>query len=287
MEQFNIDGNVQFVVSRERRTRKVTVVQDAGATADYPEGLLLQIDEDGKFEPAESGDKALCALVHPIPKALVIAGDVIADVVYYVGVGKQKIMFSNESLRITENFIQSALKNKVDIKSMTGDVAVRISELAMAGTLTNTQYTEADIDITGLTFKVKYTDGTEKSVDAQYIDISPSAWGDEAGTQTATLSYTEDGYTVFASLEATVVLDVPASLAVSGDWTNTQTHETAVDPTGLTFTATYLSGKTADVTADVTVSPATWGETVGEQTATFSYTEGEVTVSVDKTATVE
>ena len=134
----------------------------------------------------------------------------------------------------------------------------------------------------GLTFTVKYTDGDTKTVSA----TAEEDWGSEAGEQTAVFSYTEGGVTVTAENEATVVLDVPASLAVSGDWTNEQKVSTTVDPTGLTFTATYLSGKTADVTADVTVSPASWGETAGEQTATFSYTEGDVTVTVDKAATV-
>ena len=284
MQTFDIDGNKQFVISRERRTRKVTVKQNAGATKDYPSGLLLALDNN-KFVPATTN--ALCALVDSIPKADIIAGDVVAEVVYYAGVGKEKIMFSNEAIRITEKFIESTIENKLDIKSQTGDVVVKIAELVISGELTNTQYTEDDVDLTGLTFKVKYTDGTEKEIDDSEIVSAPSQWSDEAGDQTAVLSYTEDGYTVSAELEATVVLNTLVSLAVSGDWTNAQVHETAVDPTGLIFSAVYLSGDSEDVTADVTVSPETWGETVGEQTATFSYTEGEVTVSVEKTATVE
>lgn len=56
--------------------------------------------------------------------------------------------------------------------------------------------------------------------------------------------------------------------------------------TGLTFTATDTGGNTKDVTGDVTVSPTKWGETPGSQTATFSYTEGGVTVTTTKAATV-
>lgn len=286
MENFDIGANVQFVISRERRTRKVTLKQSA-TLIDYPEGLLLAIDSDGKFSPVGEGDEALCALVKSVPKTALNAGDVVADVVYYVGVGKNKIMFSNEDIRITEKFIVATLKNKVDIKNESGDVAVKVAELIVEGTLTNTAYTEDAVDITGLDLSVKYTDGTTKALDSDDVTVSPATWGEDAGTQELAISYTEDGYTVSATIEVEVELDVPSSLAVSGDWTNTQTHETAVDPTGLTFTATYLSGKEVDVTEDVTVSPETWGETVGEQTATFSYTEGEVTVSVTKTATVD
>ena len=59
-----------------------------------------------------------------------------------------------------------------------------------------------------------------------------------------------------------------------------------MDPTGLTFTATYTGGATKDVTSDVTVSPTKWGETPGSQTATFSYTEGGLTKTTTKSATV-
>lgn len=59
-----------------------------------------------------------------------------------------------------------------------------------------------------------------------------------------------------------------------------------MDLTGLTLTVTYESGDTADVTDQVTVSPAQWGETPGSQTATFSYTEGGVTKTTTKSATV-
>ena len=59
-----------------------------------------------------------------------------------------------------------------------------------------------------------------------------------------------------------------------------------MDLTGLTLTVTYESGDTADVTDQVTVSPAQWGDTPGSQTATFSYTEGGVTKTTTKSATV-
>lgn len=59
-----------------------------------------------------------------------------------------------------------------------------------------------------------------------------------------------------------------------------------MDATGLTFTATYENGDTADVTDKVTVSPAKWNATPGSQTATFSYTENGVTKTCTKAATV-
>ena len=75
-------------------------------------------------------------------------------------------------------------------------------------------------------------------------------------------------------------------MTCTGSWDAAQVAGEAVDPTGLTFTASYVGGTTKDVTADVTVSPANWGGTPGSQTATFSYTEGGRTVTTTKAATV-
>ena len=59
-----------------------------------------------------------------------------------------------------------------------------------------------------------------------------------------------------------------------------------MDPTGLTFTVTYQDSSTKDVTSDVTVSPTAWSATPGSQTATFSYSEGGLTKTTTKAATV-
>jgi len=60
-------------------------------------------------------------------------------------------------------------------------------------------------------------------------------------------------------------------LSCSGDWDVTQVAGEDVDPTGLIFTATDEDGDTSDVTDDVTWTPEKWGDTAGEQTATFTY----------------
>lgn len=77
----------------------------------------------------------------------------------------------------------------------------------------------------------------------------------------------------------------PISLTISGNWSNTQYIGDPVDYTGLTFTASYEGGATATV-LPTSVSPANWGNTIGIQTATFSYTESGITVSATKTANV-
>ena len=75
-------------------------------------------------------------------------------------------------------------------------------------------------------------------------------------------------------------------MTCTGSWDAPQVAGETVDPTGLTFTVTYTGGGTKDVTSDVMVSPATWGDAPGSQTATFSYTEGGTTVTTTKAATV-
>ena len=75
-------------------------------------------------------------------------------------------------------------------------------------------------------------------------------------------------------------------MTCTGSWDAPQVTGEDVDLTGLTLTVTYENGDTADVTDQVTVSPAQWGDTPGSQTATFSYTEGGVTKTTTKSATV-
>lgn len=283
MQTFDIEPNKTFVASRTRGTRRAVIKQDVGASADYPEGLLLAVDSDGKLFPSDESHIAVCALIAPIAKLDIVAGDVETSVVYLVGVGKPCVSESNPDLRITEAYITEAEKNGLDIKKISPDKEVYPVSMAITGSWANTQYTEQPVDPTGLTFKVTYSDN---GVETVVPTFSPETWGDTAGEQTATFSYTEAGITVSAEKEATVVLDVPSSLAITGTLTNAQTVSTAPDITGLTATATYLSGKTANVTADVTVSPALYGETAGTETLTLSYTEGGATVSDSMEVTV-
>ena len=283
MQTFNIEPTKTFVTSPTRGTRNAIVKKDVGATADYPEGLLLAVGSDGKLVPSDEQHIAVCALIAPIAKTSINASDVEASVVYLVGLGKPKMTESNPDLRITEAYIEKAQENGLDIKKNIPDTEVVPVRLIIGGSWTNTQYTERPVDPTGLTFKVEYADGGIETVTTTF---TPSSWSETAGEQTATFSYSEAGVTVSAEKKATVVFDAPASLAVTGSWTNTQYTEQDVDSTGLTFKAIHLSGKETTVTSDVTVSPTAWGASAGEQTATFTYTEGGVSVTVTKDATV-
>ena len=66
---------------------------------------------------------------------------------------------------------------------------------------------------------------------------------------------------------------------------NPQYVATSVDTTDMVFEAEYSDGNT-EVVSPTGLIPTTWGDTVGTQTATFSYTEDEVTVTCDVEANV-
>ena len=61
---------------------------------------------------------------------------------------------------------------------------------------------------------------------------------------------------------------------------------TTVDPTGLSFTVTKIDGTTESVSPQ-TLTPTTWGDTVGTQTCTFTYSDGYDSVSCEVEANVQ
>lgn len=72
-----------------------------------------------------------------------------------------------------------------------------------------------------------------------------------------------------------------------GSWESTQYTGEDVDPTGLTFTATYEDGTTEDVAHNkLEIEPEKWADTEGEQEAEFKYTKKTVTKSAKKKANV-
>ena len=157
--------------------------------------------------------------------------------------------------------------------------------LEVEGDWTNKQVRYRIPDPEGLSFKAIYKNGNTAYVGAQLV--SPEAWPD-TGLQTATFSYTENDITIYGTRSIGIEL-LPVSLSVSGNWTNYQYAGLAPDPTGLTFTVTYDDDSTATFQG-LSVIPTIWGNTVGTQTATFSYSQvvgnKTVTVSVTKNATV-
>lgn len=102
-----------------------------------------------------------------------------------------------------------------------------------------------------MTFTAHFEDGTSASVSPQAH--TPSVWGETAGTQTCTFTYTdaESGESQSCAVEATVIQTALSSITVTGT-PATQRAFTAIDTTGLTVTANYNNGTHADVTSDAT-----------------------------------
>lgn len=104
------------------------------------------------------------------------------------------------------------------------------------------------VDPTGLSFTVTKIDGTTASVSPQ--TLTPTTWGDTAGTQTCTFTYS-DGYdSVSCEVEATVLAVVATGITVSGT-PATQRAFTATNATGLTVTASYNDGHSENVTSEI------------------------------------
>lgn len=148
------------------------------------------------------------------------------------------------------------------------------------------------VDPTGLSFTVTKKDGTTASVSPQ--TLTPTTWGDTAGTQTCTFTYT-DGYdSVSCEVEATVEEPVVVELdhiEISGDFTNNQIRGTAPDLTGLTVKAVYTDESEQTLTdSDYEVSPAVWPmgnpDNLAQARVTLSYTDGEVTKTAYKQPTL-
>ena len=96
------------------------------------------------------------------------------------------------------------------------------------------QYVAGAVDTTGMEFIASYDDGTDAPVSPQ--SLSPTTWGDEAGTQTCTFSYTEGEITETCEVEAVITYRGHAGYPqVSGSVTNEQTQWTAADLTGITI----------------------------------------------------
>lgn len=79
-----------------------------------------------------------------------------------------------------------------------------ITSLTVGGQWDYIQYTDTDVDITGLELIATFSNGGTRNVTG-FTTVSPSIWESTAGTQTATFTYTYDGVTVSATKTASVV----------------------------------------------------------------------------------
>lgn len=171
-----------------------------------------------------------------------------------------------------------------DVQKSEDQDTVEPEILDVIGDWESTCFVGQPVDISDLSFKVFYSDGSS-SYDV-IPSYNPTIWGNVEGEQTVTFSYTEDGITLTATKSA-MVIAILTSLEVSGNWEKIQRIGFAPDLTGLTFTATFNNGTQRVIpNSNIVVSPAIWSDTIGTQTATFSYTYSGVTATTTKDADV-
>ena len=163
--------------------------------------------------------------------------------------------------------------------TVTGTKDAGIETIPTSLTITGSpgpQFINESFNPAGMTFTVTYNDGQTATVNN--IPTTPNIFS-TLGDQVVIFSYSENSVQVTAQAICTVYKRLK-SLTYSGTW-GTQRENTAVNTSGITFTATYMDDTSKTVTPDV--SPAKWATNNGQQTATFSYTENGVTVSATKT----
>ena len=154
------------------------------------------------------------------------------------------------------------------------------AEIEVLGQLENVQLVGEAPDLTGLSFNVIYQ---KKQIDP---GVSPSQYS-TTGQQNITLSYTENGVTIFRQIPVDVQR-IPVSLAITGDWSNPQYWGEAPDLTGLVFTANFSDGESFTIPHnEIIFSPSKWAFYEGTQVATFSYTYEGVTQTATKNAPVK
>ncbi len=147
-----------------------------------------------------------------------------------------------------------------------------------------TEYEVGDtFDPEGMVVTASYDKEDPKEVALNKLTFTPELFS-EAGDQTVTVSYTENGVTKEAELQVTVTEKtvVPEVTLESIKLTPPQKLEYTVgedlDLTGMVVTAVYSNGDEKDVTADAVLSDFNKDEE-GVQTIQVSYTENDVTAT--------
>ena len=146
-----------------------------------------------------------------------------------------------------------------------------------------TEYEVGDaFDPSGMVVTASYDKKDSQEIDLDKLTFTPDVFN-EAGDQTVTVSYTENGVTKEAELpvtvtEKTVVPEVTLeSIKVTPPQKLEYTAGEELDTTGMTVTAVYSNGDEKDVTAEAEIAGYN-KDLEGAQKIEVSYTEGDVTV---------
>lgn len=136
--------------------------------------------------------------------------------------------------------------------------------------------------------KIEFTTGGNNTWNAPTVDsgtLTEKTWEGEAESVVFTLS---SGNCFISKATVTLEAIVPqvlSSITLGGDYPTTFHVGDTFSSEGITVTATYESGKTADVTEEANFSGYDM-QTVGQQTVTVSYTEGDIVATATYDITV-
>ena len=175
----------------------------------------------------------------------------------------------------------------------TASVNVTVSEKAeepavLTGIEITTQPSKTEYEVgdafepEGMVVTASYDKKDPQAVDPDKLTFTPEVFS-EAGEQTVTVSYTEDGITMEAKLQVTVTEKTVEpevtleSIKVTPPQKLEYTAGQELDLTGMTVTAVYSDGEEKDVTAQAVVSRFD-KDLEGTQQIEVSYTENDVTV---------
>lgn len=181
------------------------------------------------------------------------------------------------TITYTENDITRTQEQSITVNQKTLN-NIRISALP-----SKTTYVEGqNFDATGMKVVAIYNNESEKEITDYTITDGKNLTVDKT---TITVSYTENNVTKTATQSITVSKKVLNAIAITTKPNKTEyIEEQNFDTTGMKVTATYNDGTSEEVT-NYTVTDGN-KLAVGKTTVTVSYTENELTKTVDQAITV-
>ena len=155
---------------------------------------------------------------------------------------------------------------------------------------TKTSYTAGEaLDLTGLSVKVKFSDGTEQDVTSECTFSPSNGTVLYEDTSEVVVSWNYGGAATYTTKQLIIVKRVLTGIAITTAPTKTTYYKgDSLDLSGMVVTATFNSGATEEVTSLCTSSPAADSalSSYGTVTVTVTYTENGVTKTATTNVTV-
>ncbi|MBR0413457.1 MAG: bacterial Ig-like domain-containing protein [Clostridia bacterium] len=199
------------------------------------------------------------------------------------------IVFGYSSTRLGSQNVSVMYKSAKNT-TLSGSFTVTVSNYESALSIvtapdkTNYYYGE-DLDLTGLSANLVMANGATQAAESSALSIA--AFNPQRlGRQTVTVNYTNVKGEVLSDTFTVMVSNYPTALTLSGDYPTEFTQGDSFESTGLKALAQYADGSRHDVSTAVTFSGYDM-ESIGTQTVTVTYSEGDKQVSASYEITVK